>query len=393
MVAAVPIVLARFKKNGDDTERVGLVTLDKNQITELTGATSRGEGITSLSQILDWNDRVTRLREGILAPTGEKRVYNVDQVKLLAPVPDTMPVWAAGVTYKRSADGRNEEQGNAIKLSKPRAQLHRLADGFKSIWDKIVAAFSGGTKSTSRISVNKVKAMFDLTAENKPKTAYDLVYEQDSETGRPEIFYKAEPGTAAATGEAVTIRPDSELDVPEPELVLVFNSTGKLVGYTMGNDMSSRDIEGQNPLYLPQAKVYYRSTALGPFLYLDDETTSTKGGKLGDGVKSNWKISMKVFGPDGKEKFKGETELSAIKNTFENLKDHLQKYQNLKNGAALFTGTGILPPSSFKLEEGDVVKMTINEIGTLENRVMKTPENIDAAIEKTYAEAKFAQAA
>ena len=264
-----------------------------------------------------------------------------------------IPVWAAGVTYKKSADGRNEEQSNAIKLNKPRAQLSNPTG----------------------------------------LTAYDMIYAQDPENGRPEIFYKAEPGTAAATGEAVTIRPDSELDVPEPELVLVFNSTGKLVGYTMGNDMSSRDIEGQNPLYLPQAKVYYRSTALGPFLYLDDEKTSTPGAKLGDGVKSNWKISMKVFGPDRQVKFEGETRLDAIKNTFENLKDHLQKYQNLKNGAALFTGTGILPPNNFKLEEGDTVKMTINEIGTLENRVVKTPEVIDDQAEKLLSQAQFIQAA
>lgn len=376
MVSSSPIVLARFdvKNNEHRTNRVGIVDRGNNRILDITGMKSEGEIIRDLGQVLNWTDRLARLRtlreqnptdkvselkheesaDGNPSPSNEplrpeSRVLNISEVKLLAPVPDTMPVWAAGVTYKKSADGRNEEQGNAIKLSKPRAQLSNPAG----------------------------------------LTAYDMIYAQDPEHGRPEIFYKAEPGTAAATGEAVTIRPDSELDVPEPELVLVFNSTGKLVGYTMGNDMSSRDIEGQNPLYLPQAKVYYRSTALGPFLYLDDEKTSTPGGKLGDGVKSNWKISMKVFGPGGQVKFEGETELAAIKNTFENLKDHLQKYQNLKNGAALFTGTGILPPNNFKLEEGDTVKMTINEIGTLENRVVKTPEVIDADTEKTLAQAQF----
>jgi 2-dehydro-3-deoxy-D-arabinonate dehydratase len=211
-----------------------------------------------------------------------------------------------------------------------------------------------------------------LTRPDGTTTAYDLVYAQDPQTGRPEIFFKAQPGTAVGSKEAIGIRFDSEADVPEGELILVLNDKGDLVGYTMGNDVSSRDIEGQNPLYLPQAKVYANSAAIGPFIELLDDS-NTEAQIKAEPNSGGWKVNMTVI-RSGQEAYKGDTVISGIKNTFANLITNLRKSQHMPHGAALFTGTGIIPPMDFKLQEGDIVKISIGNLGTLENVVKKLPD-------------------
>jgi 2-dehydro-3-deoxy-D-arabinonate dehydratase len=220
-------------------------------------------------------------------------------VKLLAPV-ERQEVWAAGVTYLRSKTARMEES--------------------------------------------------DFSA-----TAYDKVYAAE----RPEIFFKSMPEKVVATGEAVGIRRDAKWNVPEPELALVMNSRGQIVGHTIGNDMSSRDIEGENLLYLPQAKVYDRSCALGPWIHLGATEADARG----------WKIKIEIR-RDGKNVFTGETSVSQIKRDFAQLAEFLFRSQKFPHGAVLLTGTGIVPPDTFTLRERDEVEIEISGIGSLKNQVV-----------------------
>jgi 2-dehydro-3-deoxy-D-arabinonate dehydratase len=226
--------------------------------------------------------------------------HNLSQVQLLTPV-EQQEIWAAGVTYLRSKKARMEE---------------------------------------SEFSAN----------------AYDLVYE----AVRPELFFKSLPGKAVGPNEPVGIRKDARWSVPEPELALVLNSRGLVAGCTIGNDMSSRDIEGENLLYLPQAKVYDRSCSLGPWIVV---------GEAEDHVR-NWAISLEIC-RNRAVVFSGETSVQQIKRSFEELAGFLFRSQVFPNGAILLTGTGIVPPESFTLEEGDVVSMTISGIGTLTNPVIR----------------------
>ncbi len=209
-------------------------------------------------------------------------------------------VWAAGVTYFRSMTARMEESKDA----------------------------GGGT-------------------------FYDRVYHAD----RPELFFKATPHRVAAPGEPVRIRADSKWNVPEPELALALNARGRIFGYTIGNDMSSRDIEGENPLYLPQAKVYDRSAALGPALLVTDEP-----------LPAATEIAIEIR-REGKAVFTGTTTLSQIKRTFASLAEYLFRDNAFPRGCYLMTGTGIVPPDSFTLVRGDEVRITIAPIGTLINPV------------------------
>jgi 2-dehydro-3-deoxy-D-arabinonate dehydratase len=209
-------------------------------------------------------------------------------------------VWAAGVTYFRSMTARKEESKDA----------------------------GGGT-------------------------FYDLVYHAD----RPELFFKSTPHRVAASGEPVRIRADSKWNVPEPELTLAINSTGKIFGYTIGNDMSSRDIEGENPLYLPQAKVYDRSAALGPALLVTDEP-----------LPPTTEISIEIRRA-GAAVFSGATTISQIKRTFASLAEFLFRDNSFPHGCYLMTGTGVVPPDSFTLHSGDEVRITIAPIGTLINSI------------------------
>src|SRR2546425_8155134 len=222
------------------------------------------------------------------------------KVKLLAPL-ERQEVWAAGVTYQRSKKARMEES--------------------------------------------------DFSA-----TAYDKVYE----AARPEIFFKSLPEKVVPPGGAIGIRKDARWSVPEPELVLVINSRGRIVGYTIGNDMSSRDIEGENLLYLPQAKVYHRSCALGPWIVVG----------ASEGEARNWKIQLQIR-RNSQSVFESETSVGQIKRTFEELVAFLFRSQSFPHGAVLLTGTGIVPPDSFTLQAGDQIHISISGIGTLENSVVQ----------------------
>jgi 2-dehydro-3-deoxy-D-arabinonate dehydratase len=224
--------------------------------------------------------------------------HPLDRVRLLTPV-ETQEVWAAGVTYLRSKEARMVE---------------------------------------SEFSAN----------------AYDLVYD----AVRPEIFFKSIPEKVVSPGEAVGIRQDARWNVPEPELALVINSSGKIVGFTIGNDMSSRDIEGENLLYLPQAKIYTGSCAVGPWIVVG----------LTEGDARQWIIHLEIQ-REGKSVFAGETRTDKIKRRFDELVDYLFRSQKFPNGAVLLTGAGIVPPDSFTLAAADSVRITISGIGTLENPV------------------------
>ncbi len=220
------------------------------------------------------------------------------EVELLTPV-EGQEVWAAGVTYLRSKHARMEE---------------------------------------SDFSAN----------------AYDQVYEAD----RPEIFLKSLAEKVVGPGDAVGIRADATWNVPEPELVLVVNSRKELAGYTIGNDMSSRDIEGENLLYLPQAKVYDRSCAVGPWVVLGESEAAVR----------EWTIGVEIV-REGSAVFEGETSIGNIKRTFDELVDYLCRSQTFPSGVMLLTGTGVVPGDDFTLAEGDVIRITISGIGTLENSV------------------------
>jgi 2-dehydro-3-deoxy-D-arabinonate dehydratase len=252
-------------------------------------------GVTELQPLLERVDAVEMLRGLALAGVPNAAL---SEVTLCAPV-ERQEVWAAGVTYLRSKTARMEES--------------------------------------------------DFSA-----TAYDRVYSAE----RPEIFFKSLACKVAATGETVGIRRDSRWNVPEPELALVLNSAGKIIGYTIGNDMSSRDIEGENLLYLPQAKTYHRSCALGPWIRLGATEAEAR----------QWKIAMEIR-RDGQTAFAGETSVAQIKRRFEELAGYLFRSQKFLHGAVLLTGTGIVPPDTFTLQAGDVVRIEISGIGRLENTV------------------------
>jgi len=212
----------------------------------------------------------------------------------------TQEVWAAGVTYYRSRTARMEESKDA----------------------------GGGT-------------------------FYDKVYEAD----RPELFFKATPHRVAAPGAAVRIRSDSKWNVPEPELTLAINAAGRVFGYTLGNDMSSRDIEGENPLYLPQAKVYDQSAALGPCLVVAEALPGP-----------DTQIAIAIL-RGGQVVFSGEIAVGQIKRPLASLADWLFRDNTFPNGCYLMTGTGIVPPDGFTLQAGDEIRITVDLVGTLVNTV------------------------
>lgn len=223
----------------------------------------------------------------------------LSEVKLLTPV-EQQEVWAAGVTYLRSKKARMEE---------------------------------------SDFSAN----------------AYDQVYEAP----RPEIFFKSLPDKVVHPGEPVGIRADSKWNVPEPELTLVINSAKEMVGVSIGNDMSSRDIEGENLLYLPQAKVYDRSCAVGPWIVVGASEEEIR----------QWTIGVEI-GRGGQSVFSGETSIDNIKRSFNELLGYLGRSQSFPHGAMLLTGTGVVPNDDFTLAEKDVVSIHISGIGTLGNPVV-----------------------
>jgi 2-dehydro-3-deoxy-D-arabinonate dehydratase len=218
---------------------------------------------------------------------------------LLPPI-GQQEVWAAGVTYLKSRDARMEESKE-----------------------------SGGAD------------------------CYQRVYEAE----RPELFFKALPHRVVGHGQAVYIRKDSTWNVPEPELALYASASGKIQGYTIGNDMSSRSIEGENPLYLPQAKVYEKSAGLGPCLYVTDQPISPETG-----------IHMTIH-RNGTQMYEGNTTLSRMKRALPELVDFLYKEMEFTPGCFLMTGTCLVPPTDFTLQANDRIDISIDGIGTMVNTV------------------------
>jgi 2-dehydro-3-deoxy-D-arabinonate dehydratase len=186
-------------------------------------------------------------------------------------------------------------------------------------------------------------------------TAYDQVYDAD----RPEIFFKCLPDKAVGPGEPVGIRRDAAWNVPEPELALVMNSRGRIVGYTIGNDMSSRDIEGENLLYLPQAKIYDRSCAIGPWITVGVAERDARAWTIGIDIRRG-----------GSTVFAGDTSVGQIKRSFDALAAFLFRSQKFPHGAIMLTGTGVVPPETFTLQERDVIEISISGIGSLTNAVV-----------------------
>lgn len=175
---------------------------------------------------------------------------------------------------------------------------------------------------------------------------------------RPELFFKATASRCAGPGEHVRIRRDSDWDVPEPELTLFITSNGKIAAYTIGNDMSSRSIEGENPLYLPQAKTYDGCAALGPCLYVSEKP-----------MQPDTEIRL-VIERNGSSVFEGKTNIGQMKRQFDELVSWLFREMTFPEGCFLMTGTGIIPPREFTLRSGDEVRVTIEPIGTLVNTVL-----------------------
>ena len=212
----------------------------------------------------------------------------------------TQEIWASGVTYMRSKEARMEESKDA----------------------------GGGT-------------------------FYDRVYDAD----RPELFFKSTVSRTVSHNGTVRIRKDSDWNVPEPELTLLVSSEGTIEGYTIGNDMSSRSIEGENPLYLPQAKTYEGCAALGPCIYVSEKP-----------IDPNTQISLEII-RKGSSVFSGQVSINTMKRKHQDLVAYLFRECNFPQGCFLMTGTGIIPPDEFTLQVGDETRITIEHIGTLVNVV------------------------
>jgi 2-dehydro-3-deoxy-D-arabinonate dehydratase len=264
------------------------------------GAVVEREGIFYSVGMLSWDDLLARedvqaYLDGLI---DARKLVGVNAPgKLLAPV-GNQEVWAAGVTYMRSREARIEES-------------------------------EGG------------------------RNFYDRVYTAD----RPELFFKSAGHRVIGPGGKVRIRRDSKWNVPEPELTLLIAASGKITGYTIGNDMSSRDIEGENPLYLPQAKVYDGGCAIGPCIFLSETP-----------LPPTTLIQIAIQRA-GKEIFSGATEISRIKRPLDSLAEFLFREMSFPRGCFLLTGTGVVPEGSFTLKSGDRIAITIEPIGKLDNTV------------------------
>jgi len=253
----------------------------------------------------DWDELVSSpdlhartksiVRQGLDRNSG---LRSIDPGAILAPIL-SQEVWAAGVTYYRSRSARMEESKDA----------------------------GGGS-------------------------FYDRVYSAE----RPELFFKATGRRVIGPNGRVLIRSDAKWSVPEPEVALLINPAGQIVGYTIGNDMSSRDIEGENPLYLPQAKVYDGSCALGPCIAVGPEPPKTTA------------IGIEIVRA-GKTVFAGSTTLAELKREPKELVQYLYRDNSFPQGALLMTGTGIVPGDNFSLAHGDTIRIRVDGVGVLENSV------------------------
>jgi 2-dehydro-3-deoxy-D-arabinonate dehydratase len=255
-----------------------------------------GSGVSTLSQLLS-HDRLVQLARDLPASAPS---IPLEAVQWLPPI-DDQEVWAAGVTYKRSQTARMEESEAAA-------------------------------------------------------SCYDRVYTAD----RPELFFKATPSRCSGHMGDLRIRSDATWNVPEPEFCLVLSNRGKIVGYTVGNDMSSRDIEGDNPLYLPQAKVYNQCCGLGPWIVLADAMPARES--IG--------IYLKIV-RNNETVFSGESGVAQMARKLEDLVQWLIRDNDLLNGAFMLTGTGVVPDSTFTLAKGDTVHISIDGIGTLTNTIVQ----------------------
>jgi 2-dehydro-3-deoxy-D-arabinonate dehydratase len=254
-------------------------------------------GELALTELLHADDPARRI--GHLLASSEPGIPT-GEVSVLAPL-DRQEVWGAGVTYERSKVAREQESDKAASF-------------------------------------------------------YDLVYRAE----RPELFFKATPSRVAGPLQPVRVRRDSSWCVPEPELALVLSPSLVLVGFTVGNDMSARDIEGENPLYLPQAKLYDSCCALGPAITL--VTAMPPHDSIG--------IRLEIE-RDGRRIHHGETSVARMARRLEELIDWLGRENRFPDGVILLTGTGIVPPDEFSLRHGDMVRITIDGIGTLSNPVIQ----------------------
>lgn len=255
----------------------------------------------------DWDSLINRdaLYQYLLGTTAGLPTVSEEFVKaeidnnLLPPIAG-QEVWAAGVTYLRSREARMEESADS---------------GAADLYDKVYAA------------------------------------------ERPELFFKSMPHRVAGHNQAVYIRRDSSWNVPEPEMTLFINSKGSIEGYTIGNDMSSRSIEGENALYLPQAKIYERSAAIGPCLFVPDQV-----------IPADTAIKMSIW-RHNEEVYHDGTSINRMKRKFEELAAYLYRECDFANGCFLMTGTCLVPPNDFTLQPGDVVAISIDGIGSLVNTI------------------------
>jgi 2-dehydro-3-deoxy-D-arabinonate dehydratase len=266
-----------------------------------TGVFAEEDGRFYLVPSSNWDELIASpdLHARASAAINAAQVVAFDHATILAPIV-SQEVWAAGVTYYRSRNARMEESKTA----------------------------GGGN-------------------------FYDLVYAAD----RPELFFKATGRRVVGPHAAVRIRSDAKWSVPEPELTLLINPVGDIIGYTIGNDMSSRDIEGENPLYLPQAKLYDGSCALGPCILLSPEP-----------LAKSTTIALQIS-RGGKIVFSDSTTLAELKRDPKQLAAFLFRDNSFPHGAFLMTGTGIVPGDDFSLDHGDAIRIAIDGIGVLENSV------------------------
>ncbi|GAE36352.1 fumarylacetoacetate hydrolase family protein [Halalkalibacter akibai] len=227
---------------------------------------------------------------------------SLGELELLVPI-EAPEVWAAGVTYEKSKEARNYEA-------------------------------TGGK--------------LDAT------TFYDKVYDAK----RPEIFFKSTLARTKGPDQEVYIRTDSNWQIPEPELGLIINHKGKVIGYTAGNDMSSRDIEGENPLYLPQAKIWKHSCSIGPAVRLAETVIDPY----------SFEITCRIY-RDNEQVFEGKASTGQLKRKFDELVSYLVKDNEIFDGTVLLTGTCIVPPNEFTLADGDLIEIEISDIGILKNPV------------------------
>jgi 2-dehydro-3-deoxy-D-arabinonate dehydratase len=258
-----------------------------------------------ISKVTDWDVLVnqdhlfTTLKSEIATLSADASLEALAQNDCLAPI-GNQEIWASGVTYLRSKKARMEESKD-----------------------------SGGGDF------------------------YDRVYD----AARPEIFFKATVARTVGPNQNIRIRKDSKWNVPEPELTLFVNNQSQIAGYTVGNDVSSRDIEGENPLYLPQAKSYDKSAAIGPCILVLEEP-----------ISKDTTIDLKIS-RNGEVVFSGSTQLTQIKRDLNELVEYLTRESSFPVGCFLMTGTGIIPEDSFSMIVGDVTSITIAGIGTLTNTV------------------------